>query len=690
MNPTSKIIVWAFYGAGKSFAANGTSIVDLDSMHYRFTNVESNPHDSKSQKLTNGIRVERNPEYPQNYIQAVRDSDAAIVLVNCEIPVLEQFDNVVLFYPSLSLKQDFLERYQKRGDNPSFIHTLEQDFEMFIRSLGRLPYPKLVAHEHKKYVSDVLQGGKINMSQFLLKKDWIHLFDQAKNLNVLPSYIEPSLSSDEIAQKVFEGEISVNSEELQETIQKAEKALQKQRFEEEIERWTPYMGKYKYEDKNALKVVHLYQWWNDPNQPLVLNENDKNYNRVLILVDRNGQRNEENIQKFKTLLEQGFKKTNKNLEVGAFQKNSLDGFTHEEAVDLVQDAIACGVLILHHGQVQPYSYGFECQYPGKNTYIPDMDASPFDFPELIVRNIELNKIEHHAFVSSPIRYSNISLHQLKEEVDAKKEQLNDVSIVPYHTTKEYAEHERNQYVRGLIGNDRHIDAGYGVDGIIRGDCGGDYSSTTTGSQNDWMRAAVALRGFCLDYIHDCLTERRSFPYLQKIVEYYQSKGLDLTDKNQVIQWCKKHPNKCYSNKYQIKEMPNEEKPININTGKWTIEEKTVYLQALRNIQEIQDIAHTFILDHLGKHEGKELLEALQQTLKSIQAESRVNAIGEKEYIVDVDYGVLTGSFFIQQNGKVQLFEDFEIYDENGSYYGMCDKEQLEKVLQEHERELEKE
>lgn len=149
MNPTSKIIVWAFYGAGKSFAANGTSIVDLDSMHYRFTNVESNPHDSKSQKLTNGIRVERNPEYPQNYIQAVRDSDAAIVLVNCEIPVLEQLENVVLYYPDLSLKQEYLKRYQKRGNHTSFIHMIEQDYEGMIRSLGRLPYPKYVSNEKK-------------------------------------------------------------------------------------------------------------------------------------------------------------------------------------------------------------------------------------------------------------------------------------------------------------------------------------------------------------------------------------------------------------------------------------------------------------------------------------------------------------------------------------------------------------
>lgn len=41
MNPASKIILWAFYAAGKSFAANGTSIVDLDSMHYGFTNVKT-------------------------------------------------------------------------------------------------------------------------------------------------------------------------------------------------------------------------------------------------------------------------------------------------------------------------------------------------------------------------------------------------------------------------------------------------------------------------------------------------------------------------------------------------------------------------------------------------------------------------------------------------------------------------
>lgn len=549
-----KVVLWAFFGSGKSFLADDESIIDLDFVHYKYIGVNTNPHNHENADLMNGSLLERNIEYPQNYIQAIQDSKAKVVLVNCEIPLLEKLENVVLYYPDLSLKQEYLERYQKRGDNSSFLHMIEQDYDGMIHSLGQLPYPKFVAHENKKYLSDIFQGGKIDMSQFILKKELSHLIEEAKSFDVhgygfFSDY--ELLTADDIAQEVFEGKINLDIDGLREEVRK-----------KQIEYENSFRGTYVYEDDKKLKVIEVVRGrGNQENEIWVRErkgtEQEKYQYYGFRIFDKNGVI-PENFARFQDMLENGYHKTCENLEVGTIEKRDLEGFTHEEAVQLVQDAIACGALILHHDQVQPYSYGFECQYPGKNTYIPDMDADPFIFPELMVRNIELNKIEHHAFVSSPIRYSDISLRELKVEVDAKKEQLNDVSIVPYHTTKEYFEHERNRYTRGLIGNDQHIDTGYGVDGIIRGQCGGDYSSMTTGSQNDWMRAAVALRGFCLDYIHDCLTERKPFPYLQNIAEFYQSKGLDLTDKNQVIQWCLEHPNKCYSEKYIIRQEKTED------------------------------------------------------------------------------------------------------------------------------------
>lgn len=145
----TKIIVWAFYGAGKSAVADGNSIVDLDSVQYRFKNVGNDLHDLKPDVISKNGFIERDSEYPDNYIRAIQKSDADVVLVNCELPVLEKLENVVLFYPNQSLKQEFLERYKNRGDNLSFIHMIEQDYEGMIRSLGRLPYPKYASNEKK-------------------------------------------------------------------------------------------------------------------------------------------------------------------------------------------------------------------------------------------------------------------------------------------------------------------------------------------------------------------------------------------------------------------------------------------------------------------------------------------------------------------------------------------------------------
>lgn len=544
-----KQIIWGFWGCGKSAVADGIRIVDADCELFKYTEV--NAEDLHS-SFHDAQQIHRNSDYPENYVAFVQQCDADIVLVNCEYPVLQRFDFVCLYYPSLSRKEEFIHRYIQRGDNPSFVEFMEEEYEGILKSLSFTPYPRYIATQANTYLSDLVkQGGEMNMSGFITKKEIVKLIDDAKRLSVEEVRSLENIDSEEIARKLFEGELDLDIEQLQIDTREAQIIYE-----------DTYCGTYVYEDEKKFQAVEVVRGYGKQEREIWVRERKETKDGKTTyygfpIFDENGKTKD--FEKFQKLLESGYQKTEERFEVGTIEKRGLDGFSHQEAVDIVMDAIACGVLQLRHGEVQPYSYGFECIYPDVATYIPGYNISPFEFPERIVRNIELNKREYHAFVNKPIQYSDISLHVLKQEVEAKHKLLESVRITPYETTCEYKEHQANRYARGLIANDRYIDSGYAVDGIIRGDCHGDYSSITTGSQNSWMEASVALRGFCLDYIHDCLKEGRRFPYLDKIDSYYQSKGLDLNDEKQVRQWCAEHPEQCYfeENRMQEKNIVSE-------------------------------------------------------------------------------------------------------------------------------------
>lgn len=92
----NKVVLWAFYGTGKSTVANGTSVVDLDSKKFQFIGVDDKSMHSSSNEQK---RFVKDPMYPENYIRAVKEVNAEVVLVNCEVELLNNFENVILYYP---------------------------------------------------------------------------------------------------------------------------------------------------------------------------------------------------------------------------------------------------------------------------------------------------------------------------------------------------------------------------------------------------------------------------------------------------------------------------------------------------------------------------------------------------------------------------------------------------------------
>ena len=79
-----------------------------------------------------------------------------------------------------------------------------------------------------------------------------------------------------------------------------------------------------------------------------------------------------------------------------------------------------------------------------------------------------------------------------------------------------------------------------LDGIILGHFQGDYSSITTGTENNTVRAMVALKGFCLDCVH----RLPSRPLTEFVIGYLKDHGTDISTPEKLNAWIRANPDKC--------------------------------------------------------------------------------------------------------------------------------------------------
>lgn len=332
--------------------------------------------------------------------------------------------------------------------------------------------------------------------------------------------------AEEIALRIFEGDIFFPYEKMKERIN-----IARSKYGREL------IGKYYLEKDNEISCISVNDNMLLKGNAIVAVTTDKDENGKYIRFAYDG-----NEEKFNKLLEQGYVKTDKydglGLAVGTTKLNDLEGFSVEEAETIIMDAIALGIIKPGHGMIAPYTHGFEMRY---KDYTYDLDFIPFQMPQKMIMKKRLGK------------FSSFNLKELKNEVENEKNKEL-CKYTPYEDTKEYAYKKAHSWDRGLIGNYDHIKSGYAIDGIISGYCGGDYSSMTTNTQNQWMQAAVVLRGYCLDYVAD----NKYFPWREQIIEYYKTKGLDLHDPKQVEKWKEENKVLCFDKDYYYQDMEIDE------------------------------------------------------------------------------------------------------------------------------------
>lgn len=211
------------------------------------------------------------------------------------------------------------------------------------------------------------------------------------------------------------------------------------------------------------------------------------------------------------------------------------GLSHEELRDKIMQGIVNGALTIHHGQIAPYSYGYEVSF-APDAKIPgnrwECYCDLAEVAETVTRKIEGSHQDREAFSSTNLQPVNLPI------ILAAIEQCEKDKITSFVLERDSGFERRGRYT-GHVANLRNVHGGQALDGIILGHFQGDYSSITTIKQNETMRVLVAMKGFCLD----CINHLKR-PYQNLAVEYLKTHGTDISTPEKLNAWIKANPDKC--------------------------------------------------------------------------------------------------------------------------------------------------
>jgi len=142
------LIISGFPGIGKShfFKKNKDKII-LDSDSSKFSWIKK------------GVR---NPDFPNNYINHIKNNigKADIIMVSSHKAVRDALVNngikFTLVYPSREIKDEYLQRYKNRGSDDGFVDMLDNNWDSFLDELeGQIGCDRIELKEGE-YLSDYL------------------------------------------------------------------------------------------------------------------------------------------------------------------------------------------------------------------------------------------------------------------------------------------------------------------------------------------------------------------------------------------------------------------------------------------------------------------------------------------------------------------------------------------------------
>ncbi len=141
-------IISGFPGIGKTHYHNcdGGSTLDSDS--------------SKFSWIEDGVR---HPDFPQNYIDHIKDNLDKVDFIfvsshqNVRDALVANELRFVLVFPDPGLKEEYIQRYRDRGNEDGFVKLLEENWELFMFGLENQKGCNIIKLKSGEYLSDYLE-----------------------------------------------------------------------------------------------------------------------------------------------------------------------------------------------------------------------------------------------------------------------------------------------------------------------------------------------------------------------------------------------------------------------------------------------------------------------------------------------------------------------------------------------------
>lgn len=143
-------IILGFPGIGKTTLFNNEhklKFLDSDSTNFSWENKE---------------KTVRHSNWPQNYIDHILEEQDEVdaIFVSSHDVVRDALTkagiNYFLVYPSLEMKDEYIQRYRNRGSNEKFVRLLEQNYEKWVQELMNQQGCTHIVLQPGQYLSDVM------------------------------------------------------------------------------------------------------------------------------------------------------------------------------------------------------------------------------------------------------------------------------------------------------------------------------------------------------------------------------------------------------------------------------------------------------------------------------------------------------------------------------------------------------
>lgn len=101
-------------------------------------------------------------EFPKNYLDEIEDKIESynVILVSTHREVreglLDRGINFTLVYPNIELKEEYVDRYQDRGSEVSFINLLESNWDEWINELEEQERCSHIVLNSNEFLTDIM------------------------------------------------------------------------------------------------------------------------------------------------------------------------------------------------------------------------------------------------------------------------------------------------------------------------------------------------------------------------------------------------------------------------------------------------------------------------------------------------------------------------------------------------------